>query len=155
MDVNVIDLGELTDSNPADPMPVPGPVLRRTGLLAVAVLVLLGLTASVPRPPAFDQPLWTVDTGSFAWGVDTLYLLDRDGRAVSARDPATGAVRWRLTVDRPAVAVTEVGAGLAAVQLGPGPAAAGPDVTVLLVDRAGRPLARIPGEIFATGPDLL
>ena len=155
MDANVIDLGELTDANPAHPMPVPGPVLRRTGLLAAAVLVLLGLTASVPRPPAFDQPLWTVDTGSFSWGVDTLYLLDRDGRAASAHDPATGAIRWRMALDRPALGVFEVGAGLAAVQLGPGPTAAGSDVTVLLVDRAGRPLARIPGEIFAAGPDLL
>jgi len=152
MDVGVIDLGDVTGSTAPRPMPVPGPVLRRAGLLAMAVLVLLGLTASVRRPPAFDQPLWTVDTGSFTWGADTLYLIDPDGRAVSAHDPATGTVRWRLALDRPVVGVTEVGAGLAAVQLGSGPAAPRPDLTVVLVDRAGRPLARIPGEIPEAGP---
>jgi hypothetical protein len=149
----VIDLGELTGAEPSGRWRPSAHGLRRVVLLSVAALVLLGLTASGPQPPPFDQPLWTVTTGSFTWGSDTVYLVDPDRRAVSAHDPVTGSLRWRVGLDRQVMEVTEVGAGTAALQLGPASGGVESDLVVLLIDRAGRRLAQVPGAIWDSGSD--
>jgi outer membrane protein assembly factor BamB len=94
--MSTIDLGEIPSSPAAEIDHLPW---RRLGLAASLLLCLLCATSTRPLPNAV-RPLWSIptsDSDSTTLGPETLYL--HHGTELTAYDLATGAVRWRTTVD--------------------------------------------------------
>jgi hypothetical protein len=151
----MIELGEVRGDDALAGWPPPERARRRLLLVYLTVFVLLAVVGAVPGRPGLGSPLWTTSTATagsgFTWGTDTLYVVDPDGRAVSAHDPVTGRLRWRRPLGAEALSVLEVGAGIAAIQIGP---AAGrelqPELAVLLIGPTGRLIAQVAGQVWDT-----
>jgi hypothetical protein len=152
---STIELGDVARRDEAGPDPRGSPPRLRRDLVAgsLALLCLLGLTASTRVRPGLTEPLWTttVDPPSFGIGSESLYLTELGGKVVTGRRLETGELRWWLETDDPSVSIMDVGRGMVAVTtLNPeSPRESQPDTAiVLLAEETGAVLARRPGSVL-------
>jgi len=136
----MIDLGDVDRTDASRPRAYPPWLWRRLVIVALVPLSALGLAGSRPTPSGEWRPLWSAGSGSrdFTIGADTVYVV-RPGATVTARNTATGQVRWTLPVEDSNVTIVEAGPSVAIHRY------SAETPRTRLVDAAGTVTATIPG----------
>jgi outer membrane protein assembly factor BamB len=99
--MSTIELGEISSApNAEPPAEFDLRLVRRLAIVFSLLLCLFGAAGSARPAPPGVRLLWSVpinDADGTTLGADTLYL--HRGPSLTAYDLATGAVRWRTTVE--------------------------------------------------------
>ena len=91
-------------------------MLRRWAAAGLALICLLGLSASVYADPGMGPPLWTTTvTTGFSLSADAVYFTEGAGHALMARHLETGERRWLTVLSEPATSTMDIGHGVVAV----------------------------------------
>jgi hypothetical protein len=92
-------------------------VVHRAIAALLALVCLLGLSASVSAGWDLNRPHWAVGQIANGFGLagDSVYLVEAGGEVVTARDIETGDVRWRIRPIETAVSVADLGYGVVGI----------------------------------------